>query len=55
MTEFQKFFLQIMYTGEGIAALTSLIYFNRVKKQYWKYFALFLIAIFLCESAVKWA
>lgn len=54
MTEFQKFFLQIMYTGEGIAALTSIIYFNRVKKQYWKYFALYLITIFLCESAVKW-
>lgn len=54
MTEFQKFFLQIMYSGEGIAALTSIIYFNRVKKQYWKYFALYLITIFLCESAVKW-
>ncbi len=54
MTEFQKFFSQFMYTGEGIAALVSLIYLNRVKKQHWKYLALYLIVIFLCESAVKW-
>ncbi|WP_160139153.1 hypothetical protein [Chryseobacterium sp. c4a] len=55
MTEFQRFFSQFMYTGEAIAALVSIIYFNRIKKLHWKYFSLYLIAIFLCESSVKWA
>ncbi len=55
MTEFQRFFSQFMYTGEAIAALVSIIYFNREKKLHWKLFALYLIAIFLCESSVKWA
>lgn len=43
-----------MYWGEAFAALISLIYYNRVKKQHWKYLAIYLIIIFLCESAVKW-
>ncbi|ROI03526.1 hypothetical protein EGI16_11175 [Chryseobacterium sp. G0240] len=54
MTEIQKIFSAFMYWGEAIAALTSLIYYNRVKKQHWKYLAIYLIVIFLCESAVKW-
>lgn len=43
-----------MYWGEAFAALVSLIYFGREKKQTWKYLAIYLILIFLCESAVKW-
>ena len=43
-----------MYWGEAFAALVSLIYYNREKKQTWKYLAIYLILIFLCESAVKW-
>ncbi|MDR6466033.1 hypothetical protein [Chryseobacterium sediminis] len=54
MTEIQKIFSSFMYWGEAFAALTSLIYYNRVKKQHWKYLAVYLILIFLCESAVKW-
>lgn len=54
MTELQTFFSHFMYIGEGIAALVSLLYFNQIKNQYWKYLALYLIVIFLCESAVKW-
>ncbi|MBV8326078.1 hypothetical protein [Chryseobacterium sp.] len=54
MTELQKIFSEFMYWAEGFSAFTSVIYFNRIKKQYWKYLALYLIVIFLCESSVKW-
>ncbi len=54
MTELQKFLSESMYWTEAVAAITSLIYYNNVKKQHWKYFGLYLIIIFLCESAVKW-
>ncbi|MFP8896218.1 MULTISPECIES: hypothetical protein [Chryseobacterium] len=54
MTEIQKIFSSFMYWGEAFAAIISLIYYNRVKKQHWKYLAIYLILIFLCESAVKW-
>lgn len=54
MTEIQKIFSSFMYWGEAFAALVSLIYFGREKKQTWKYLAIYLILIFLCESAVKW-
>ncbi|WP_076553708.1 hypothetical protein [Chryseobacterium ureilyticum] len=54
MTEIQKIFSSIMYGGEAIAALVSIIYYNRVKKTPWKYLAIYLVIIFLCESSVKW-
>ena len=39
---------------EGLTALISIIYFYRVKDQYWKYFWFYLIIIFLSEVFGKW-
>ncbi|MCW3161971.1 hypothetical protein [Chryseobacterium oryctis] len=54
MTEFQKLTFDLMYGMEGISAITALIFFNRIKNQYWKYFVFYLIFIFLCESVGAW-
>ncbi|MDH6252141.1 hypothetical protein M2347_001868 [Chryseobacterium sp. H1D6B] len=54
MTDFQKFLAECMYWAEGTAAFISLLYYNRVKGQYWKYLILYLIIIFLSESVGKW-
>ncbi|MFY7844033.1 hypothetical protein [Chryseobacterium gambrini] len=39
---------------EGIAALVSILYYSRIKNQYWKYFSYYLILMFLCEAIGKW-
>ncbi|WP_326982094.1 hypothetical protein VUJ46_18055 [Chryseobacterium sp. MYb264] len=39
---------------EGFTALIALIYYPKVKNQYWKYFSIYLIIIFLCEVFGKW-
>lgn len=54
MSDFQKIMAESMYWCEGLAAIVSLLYYNRVKGQHWKYFVLYLIIIFLCESVAKW-
>lgn len=54
MTDFQKAAFEFMYWTEGIAAVISLIFYNRIKDQYWKYFVFYLIFIFLCESVGRW-
>jgi len=54
MTEFQTILSESMLWIEGLAALTSVLYYNRLKNQYWKYFVFFLIFIFLCECVGKW-
>ncbi|MEI7486922.1 MAG: hypothetical protein WCJ72_05845 [Chryseobacterium sp.] len=54
MTDFQKLIYESMFWSEGIAALISVLYYNRIKNQYWKYFVFYLIFIFLCEAVGKW-
>lgn len=54
MTEFQTILSESMLWIEGLAALTSVLYYNRLKNQYWKYFVFFLIFIFLCECVGRW-
>lgn len=54
MTDFQKMAYEFMFWSEGIAALISILNYNRIKNQYWKYFVFYLIFIFLCESVGKW-
>lgn len=54
MSDFQKVLYESMFWSEGIAALVAIIYYNRIKNQYWKYFVFYLIFIFLCEAVGKW-
>ncbi|MCJ7934588.1 MAG: hypothetical protein MUW56_13390 [Chryseobacterium sp.] len=50
---------QILYETilwvEGFTAITAIIYFNREKHHYWKYFCLYLVLIFLCEVFGKYS
>lgn len=54
MIDFQKGAFELMYFAEGMAAVTSLIYYTRTKDQFWKYFVFYLIFIFVCESIGRW-
>ncbi|MET3537608.1 hypothetical protein [Chryseobacterium limigenitum] len=54
MTDFQKVIYESLFWSEGIAALISILYYNRIKNQSWKYFVFYLIFIFLCEAIGKW-
>lgn len=55
MTEFQKILQDSMIWAEGLAALISVIYYNRSNKEgYWKYFSIYLIIMFLSEAMGKW-
>ncbi|WP_294304711.1 hypothetical protein [uncultured Chryseobacterium sp.] len=54
MSEFQKVLQESMIWIEGFTAIVSIIYFYRVKDQYWKYFSYYLIIIFLSEVFGKW-
>lgn len=54
MTEFQKILQDSLIWTEGLAAVISLIYYNRGKDKYWKYFSFYLILMFLCEAIGKW-
>lgn len=54
MTDFQKLLQESMFWAEGLAALTALLSYHKIKNQYWKYFMFYLIFIFLCEAVGKW-
>ncbi|SEW38703.1 hypothetical protein SAMN05421841_2497 [Chryseobacterium wanjuense] len=54
MADFQKIVQELMFWSEGIAALISLLYYNRIKNQYWKYFVFYLIFVFVSEAIGKW-
>ncbi|WP_251040590.1 MULTISPECIES: hypothetical protein [Chryseobacterium] len=54
MTDFQKVIQESMFWVEGLAAFTSILSYNKIKNQYWKYFMFYLIFIFLCEAVGKW-
>ncbi|MFC3160594.1 hypothetical protein SAMN05443633_10281 [Chryseobacterium arachidis] len=54
MSEFQKVLQESLIWIEGLTAIISLIYYYRVKDQYWRYFSYYLILIFLCEVFGKW-
>ncbi|KMQ63473.1 hypothetical protein ACM40_01325 [Chryseobacterium sp. BLS98] len=55
MTDFQKILQESLIWTEGIAALISLIYYNRGNKDgYWKYFSIYLILMFVSEAIGKW-
>lgn len=40
----------VFYGSEGLAALVALLYLPQVKSTYWKYFAIYLVFIFLSET-----
>jgi len=40
----------LLYFMEGFSALVAIIFFKSVKKDYWKYFVMYLTAIFLFET-----
>jgi len=50
---------QLLYESilwvEGATALIALLCYHREKQQYWKYFCLYLIIIFLCEVFGKYS
>lgn len=49
--EFLRNILDYVYYGtEGLAALVALFYLPRLKNTYWKFFAFYLIFIFICET-----
>jgi hypothetical protein len=55
MTDFQKILQESLIWTEGLAAIISLIYYNRGNKDsYWKYFSFYLILMFLSEAIGKW-
>ncbi|MDN4013784.1 hypothetical protein QX233_15020 [Chryseobacterium gambrini] len=54
MTELETILQDSMIWVEGIAALISILYYSRIKNQYWKYFSYYLILMFLCEAIGKW-
>jgi hypothetical protein len=54
MIEFQEMVHEVMFWAEGLTAVISLLYYNRIKNQYWKYFVYYLIFIFLAEALGKW-
>jgi len=54
MTEFQRILQELLVWTEGLAAFISIIFYRRVKDQYWKYFSYYLVLMFLCESVGKW-
>ncbi|KMQ68060.1 hypothetical protein ACM39_09360 [Chryseobacterium sp. FH2] len=54
MSEFQKVLQESLIWVEGLAAFISILYFNRAKDRYWKYFSFYLILMFVCEVIGKW-
>jgi len=55
MTDFQKILQESLIWVEGLAAIISIIYYNRGNTdRYWKYFSFYLILMFLCEVMGKW-
>lgn len=43
----------VFYGSEGLAALVALLYLPRLKNTYWKYFAIYLVFIFLSETLAE--
>jgi len=39
---------------EGLTAVIAIFYYNREKKQQWKFFVFYLVFIFLCEAFGRW-
>jgi hypothetical protein len=54
MIEIQKIFSDLLLYTEGFSAVISLLYYKSVKNNFWKFFAFYLIIIFLCEVLGKW-
>ncbi len=54
MDEVIIFLQNCIIASEGIAAITALVMFHRSKENRWKYFAFYLLIIFLCELFGKW-
>ena len=54
MTDFQEFASKSMLWAEGLAAFVGLLYYNRIRKEYWKFFVFFLVFIFLSEAYGRW-
>lgn len=54
LNNFQLFLSNSGLFFEGVAAIIALLYYKSVNKQYWKYFAYYLVIIFLCEVLGKW-
>ncbi|MDQ0591710.1 hypothetical protein QFZ37_000079 [Chryseobacterium ginsenosidimutans] len=54
MAEFQSVVQEVMFWAEGLTAVISLLYYNRIKNQYWKYFVYYLVFIFIAEGIGKW-
>jgi len=54
MTELERILQESMIWIEGLAAVVSLLCYNRIKNQYWKYFSYYLVLMFLCELFGKW-
>ena len=55
MDEFRKILSEVCFYSEAIAALTGLVYWNKVKNSLWKYFVIYLCIIFLAELVAKYA
>lgn len=49
MTELQTIFYNCINWSEGICALTALLFFNKLKNTYWKWFVIYLVFIFVSE------
>lgn len=54
MTNFQIWLQSGMIFAECIAALTSILFFKKIKGSYYIYFSIFLVLIFLCEMFGKY-
>ncbi|MEN4761538.1 hypothetical protein ABEG63_14455 [Chryseobacterium sp. C39-AII1] len=54
MNEIQQFFSDSLLWAEGIAAIIALFYYNKLKREHWKYFIIYLVVIFLCEAYGRW-
>ncbi|CAI8934719.1 hypothetical protein [Chryseobacterium sp. IT-36CA2] len=54
MTDFQEFASKSMLWAEGLAAFVGILYYKRIRKEYWKFFVFFLIFIFISESYGRW-
>ncbi len=54
MTPIQTILYQFLDITEGIAAITGIIYFKKLKNSYWKWFVLYLVFIFIAEIFSKY-
>ncbi|SDH96806.1 hypothetical protein SAMN05421846_10372 [Chryseobacterium taeanense] len=54
MGDFQRIVQELMFWSEGFAALISILYYQRIKNEYWKFFVFYLVFAFVSESIGKW-